>query len=264
LNLIAFIEPFITTKYRVNPSFRLGAGVSYMNNVHDSITNPENLFYSSPISFIILANVGVNFRLNEQWNLYMGGNFNHISNGRIKQPNKGINFPTFNIGMHYYFTRAALPDRISAKTLDEIHPTPWRFKLAFLTGLKEVEERESRHAVMGISGSFTRILTKINGIHTGVEWLSDGSIKEHNQRAGEKVGEPSTWAYLLGHELMMGNFSFTQTLGFYFNKPFPTEDPVFHRWGLYYTIKDFYYFGLNLKVHGQTADFLDFRVGISL
>ncbi len=264
MNLIAFVEPFITHKYKVNPSFRMGAGISYLNNIYDPISNPDNLFYSSPISFIILASVNINFRLSLQWNLYVGGNFNHISNGRIKQPNKGINFPTLNLGVNYYFTPTVFPDRKSEKTLEEIYPSKWKYNLAFFTGLKEVEERGKKYTVLGVSGSVGRIITRINSIHMGFEWLYDNSIKERNQRAGEKVGEPAVWAYLLGHELMMGRFSFTQTLGFYINKPSSTHSDMFHRWGLYYKPKDFFYFGVNLKVHRRTADFLEFRVGVSL
>ena len=262
VNLITFIEPYITYKYRINPSFRLGAGISYLNNVYDSITNPENLFYSSPISFIILANVSVNIRVNPQWNLFIGANFNHISNGRIKQPNKGINFPTLSIGTNYYLTPATFPDRKSEKPLKEIYPSRWKANVAFFTALKEAGEGEPKQAVLGLNGSVGRILTRLNSINTGVEWLYDYSIEKHNQRGKQETGAPSVWAYLLGHELLMGNFSFTQTLGFYFNKPYPSEDPFFHRWGLYYTVKNSYYFGFNLKVHGQTADFLDFRIGI--
>jgi len=263
-NLIAFIEPFITHKYKVNPSFRMGAGISYLNNIYDPVTNPDNLFYSSPISFIILASVNVNFRLSEQWNLNVGGSFNHISNGRMKQPNKGINFPTIKLGANYYFTPTVFPDRKSGKTLDEIFPDKWQYNLAFFKGLKEVEERGKKYTVLGAAGTVGRILTRVNSLHTGIEWLYDNSIKERNQRAGEKVGEPAVWAYLLGHELMMGRFSFTQTLGFYINKPFPTHSDMFHRWGLYYKPKDIFYFGVNLKVHKRTADFLEFRAGISL
>ena len=33
--------------------------------------------------------------------LTASGNYNHISNGGLKQPNKGINYPTLALGLDY-------------------------------------------------------------------------------------------------------------------------------------------------------------------
>jgi len=55
-----FIEPYIRADRRLNFSVRFGLGPAYLTKIYDEETNPDNLFFSSPISFITQVNFAVN------------------------------------------------------------------------------------------------------------------------------------------------------------------------------------------------------------
>jgi hypothetical protein len=81
-----FIEPTINAQEKWSLFLRFGAGPNYLNNVYDSIDNPTNNFFSSPISFIVVLGAGAKVRVKEHIELRLGGIFNHISNGGLRLP----------------------------------------------------------------------------------------------------------------------------------------------------------------------------------
>jgi len=262
-NFAGFIEPFLTFKSRLNFSFRMAFGVSLLDQVYDEQTNPLNLFYSSPVSFILQAGTSLHYKLSPTWNLRAGAQFGHISNGGVAKPNKGMNFPTFSVGAEYKWQPVALKDRQSTRTLSEIHPKRWIYRITLFNGMKEVEVDQEKYYVFGLTATTSRILSKINAINTGIEWINDGSVRERNRRSDQKVGDGNSIALLIGNELLLGRFIFSQHLGTYFNKPISNGDRFYHRWGLTYSVGKVFA-GVNLKAHRHIADILDFRIGMSL
>lgn len=99
--LIVYAEPFLAAHKDFGLSFRMGLGIAYLDNVYHPETNPDNLFYSTKISFPLVANLMTNYRLDDYFLLRAGATYKHISNGGIRQPNKGINFPSLSIGVDY-------------------------------------------------------------------------------------------------------------------------------------------------------------------
>lgn len=262
-NFLGFIEPFMTFKGNLNFSFRMAFGVSLLDQVYDEVTNPMNLFYSSPVSFILQAGTALHYKLDDRWNLRLGAQFGHISNGGISKPNKGMNFPTISLGAEYKLQPVVLKDRQSMKSIEEIHPKKWVHRLTFFNGMKEADEDEKKYHAFGLVATSSWVVSKINALSAGVEWISDGSIRERSRRAGEKVGNANAVALITGNELLLGRFIFSQQMAVYFNKPFPNGDRFYHRWGLTYSLGKTF-FGVNLKAHRHIADLLDFRVGVSL
>jgi len=262
-NVAGFIEPFLTFKSRINLSFRMAFGVSLLDQVYDEQTNPLNLFYSSPVSFILQAGTSLHYNLSPKWNVRAGAQFGHISNGGIAKPNKGMNFPTFSLGAEYKWQPVVLKDRQSVRSLSEIHPKRWVYRITLFNGMKEVETDQEKYYVFGLTATTSRIVSKINAINTGIEWINDGSVRERNRRSDRKVGDGNSVAFLIGNELLLGRFIFSQHLGTYFNKPIDNGDRLYHRWGLTYSLGKVFV-GVNLKAHRHIADILDFRVGLSL
>lgn len=90
-----------TAAYFLEPTYRIGdgflfsfkgaGGLSYLSNPHDSVNNPGNQSYSRPVSAYLLVGLGAWLRLTEQWWLNPTLNYQHISNGGTREPNKGIN-----------------------------------------------------------------------------------------------------------------------------------------------------------------------------
>ena len=109
---LAYVEPVFFVPKRFNLSFRIAlVGVAFMDRPYDEETNPNNLAYSTYVAFPLALGIGFNYRIDKHWNIRLGGNYNHISNGGIKNPNKGLNWPTGHIGVDYSISPVELKNR---------------------------------------------------------------------------------------------------------------------------------------------------------
>jgi hypothetical protein len=265
-SLYAFVEPLIGAERRLFGTVRFGIGPAYMDNVYDSIDNPANKFYSSHLSFVVLLNAGIHYRINNNFIAGLSGSFNHISNGGIKMPNSGINYPTISLGADYIINPIPFQDRMKDKSIRMI-PYKGRFDVSILgTGKTEIKGEE-RYPVAGLFAGYCRTLGRINGLMMGMEFTADFADKHEITRisgiTGNEIVDYKYLAALLGHDLLLGRFNFQIQLGAYIYSPFKRMDPVFQRYGLsFYLIKQVF-IGINLKTHRHVADFLDMRIGYS-
>ncbi len=260
--LSVFVEPYINFKNRLKASFRLGLGLTYLNQIYDSISNPENLFFSYPVSFFLQADLNFHYSINEHWNATLGFTYPHISNGGVEQPNKGINFPVASIGVEYKLTPTLFVDRNRNKSVDDLHPDRWYFLVQPFYSRKEVIEHGAKYSVFGLDISVHRIVSRLSVLHVGVELLNDQSIREESQQYNQTDYHATIASPFIGHDLMMGKFLFSQQLGVYIQKPTPDTKDLFQRIALQYKISKKVQAGVSLKTHMSVADFVDFRVGI--
>lgn len=258
--LILYIEPFLTTQRKLNISFRLGTGLAYLDRVYDPETNPENLFYSTKISFPLVANIMANYRLSKDLQLRAGGTYKHISNGGIRQPNKGINFPSASLGLDYTLR----PTSFAPRELTAISTSskPRHYLVGIMFTLKDRKD-DPTDKLPVIGGTFyaSQKIGRLSAITAGAEWIADFTLKEALKDSGRKKGF-QRGALLGGHELYIGRFRFSQQLGIYVYAPAAARDPVYQRYGLEYHTAKRLFWGINLKAHRHVADFLDIRAGI--
>ena len=257
--VVPHVEPFLTYRSKVNLSYRVGLGIVYLSNPYDSIDNPLNYFYSTHISFAIIVNFAFNIPLSDYTNTRIAINYNHISNGGISLPNKGINFPTMNIGFDYTFHPPEL--KSLPKTKKELYPKDTRFNVAFIFSGKNAERSETKmYPLLGTAIDVSQVIARVSAINIGAEWISDGAIKERLRRDSIDL-DHNKIALLAGHELLIGKFTFSQQIGLYIYDPHKARNEVYQRYGLYYKITPHLFTGINLKSHLHVADFLDLRIG---
>lgn len=261
-NLIYFAEPYLSYKRSLFYSFRTGLGLTYLDQVYDETSNPENTFYSQPLSFLLLLNLNANYRLDDNFIVSVTANFNHISNGGMNKPNRGMNFPTFGLGLSYIPKPQPLPDRPKTGTKKGNSDGYLRlFGTLPTVGSGGALDNE-RKLLLGISGGVLYHLTHLNALNVGVELVRDGSLKAKAENLGEDYDHHLA-ALMLGHNLVFGRFTFNQQLGYYLYKPFPSTDKDFYqRYELLYRINDRLQMGTSLKSHGHVAENWDIRLGI--
>lgn len=258
--LVFYAEPFLSAHRNFSISFRLGAGLVYMDNPYDPETNPENLFYSTAISFPLVANLMANYKLNEHFMLRAGGSYQHISNGGINQPNKGINFPTATLGINYALRSGSFPERSDVATA--LERSKREYLLALIGSYHDRSDvPEEQEPLLGVTAYMTQRIGRISALMGGAELIADYSIKKDLEGRGENIDFQRA-ALLLGHELQIGRIRFNQQLGIYVYAPNKARDPVYQRWGLEYHTQNKLFFGINLKAHRYVADFLDVRAGV--
>lgn len=259
--LSPYVEPFIPLRHNLHISIRFSTGVAYLNRVYHPFTNPDNLFYSTNFSYLLSLSPAIVYQLSQKWYLRFSANYNHISNGGNKQPNKGINFPTASIGIDYIFEPVDFTKRVvfNPDDISDKHS----FRIIFSgTGKTPSHETNNRSVVIGLNTTYGRTINRLSTLTAGAEFVNDGALKAELHHRDPSPPDHQRAALLAGHELMIGKFSFSQQLGIYFYSPAKPRDPVYQRWGLDYHISRKVFAGINLKAHRHVADFMDFRIGL--
>ena len=262
-NLAFFFEPYFNFKSRSRFSMRVGMGLSYLDNVYDESSNPENLFFGSKISGILLLNLSYNYLIRERYQLNFSLNYNHISNAGLKMPNKGMNFPTASLGLDYILWPVKLKPQkksngIRKKTLLGYGRVFWSIRSVDADSIYGDKDK----LMIGIEGGIIKGLSNINGILAGMEFSYDGSFQEISDRLGEDYA-PFVLSLHLGNAFVIGRITFTQQLAYYVCRPFPsTSKSFFQRYGIYYRIGKMASVGFSLKAHGHVAEHMDMRIGL--
>lgn len=259
ISVAVFAEPQLTYG-RLNFSLRGGAGISYLTKVYHPEDNPQNLFFSDPWSGLLLLQLSSRFRVNNEWLLRLAGSYSHISNGGKRQPNKGMNFPTVALGMEYSLKYAAPVRRKKIPRVDK--------SIRYYTGLffntRSVDESDfrsdERKIVIGLQGGFYKPFTRMHAAGLGFEASHDGALKVQ-ARLNEEYADHHVVSGLIRHHFLFGRFDFSQALGIYIHKEYPTPHGVFQRYAILYRIFKKLEVGFSLKAHLHTAEQMDIRVG---
>ncbi len=253
--------------YNFEPQFKLTkkskllfdayGGLSFLSNPYHANSNPTNRSYSLPISIYVGLGVGVQYAFTKQFQLSLVGNYLHISNGGIKDPNKGINWPTANIRLTYNPAHNELPN-FTKKNASYLKQK--RFDIGTFISSKTVAIGEKeRFLIYGLNANYSHQIGRINALTLGNELIIDNALKENLKRNNLDKSN-LRYGLTLGHEFLLGNFIFSQQLGYYLFNESTYFSNVYHRWGLLYKTKSNLNMGVNLLAHAQVANFIDFRV----
>ena len=260
--LVAYAEPFLSAHRNFSLSFRLGAGLAYLNNIYDAETNPDNLFYSTSISFPLEANAMANYRLSRYYMLRAGVTYKHISNGGLRQPNKGINFPTATLGIDYALRPADFQERQLPENRRQDQER--HYLLALIGSYQDrADDPTKQLPLVGATLYVSQPVGRLSALTAGAEWVADFTIRKELEQRGEGTDFHRA-AFLAGHEFRIGKFRLSQQLGAYVYAPHSARDALYQRYGLEYHTNSRLFWGLNLKAHRHVADFLDARVGLQL
>jgi hypothetical protein len=249
-----FAEPILTYG-KVLVSLRAGAGLVYLTRVYDADKNPTNLFFSSPLSGLLMAQVNARIPFSTAWAVRVGGTYQHISNGGIRKPNKGMNFPMLGIGIEHSINPLPLQSRSKNKIFDR--------NVHFYTGLfattRSIEEEGTeigqRKLLMGIQAGIYRRFAYLNAIGAAMEFSYDNSL-----RLSTPAYNPKVISTLIRHHLLFGKFDFSQGFGIYMFKDYPVVHRVFQRYAIDYQLIHVLKIGFSLKAHGHVAEQMDIRI----
>jgi len=255
-----FLEPFYKLGNKTFFSFKGLAGLSYLTNPFDSISNPANQSYSAAVGGYLLVGIGFSFMINENWWLNSSINYQHISNGGLRQPNKGINWPTAGISIAYQ--QNPRPYYKAPRNKEKFwkgHSLRWDIGVFGIAKRGTDENGKSRRMpLIGGSLQVGKQVGRINMLTLGAEAYRDKSL--YMQLKRDSLNASAIKAGLLaGHEFLLGKFIFSQKLGIYVFNETPYYDRIYHRWGIHYFINKQLGIGLQLKAHKHVADFVDLR-----
>jgi hypothetical protein len=259
-----FLEPFYRLSRKTSFSLRGAAGLTYLTNPYDSIKNPSNQSYSTATSVYLLLGIGAWYQVADHWKLNLSANYQHISNGGMREPNKGINWPTAGFTVVYENNPAPFYKGIRTKEkLWKEMGMDWRFSL-FGTARRDVNEagKSQRLILFGSAVHVAKQVGRINNLTLGTEVSYDQELRVQLKKDTISASAVLN-GIMVGHEFILGKFLFSQQLGIYTFNQTPYYDRVYQRWGLQYSFPSGLGLGFTLKAHRQVADYADLRFSYS-
>ncbi|MDC8004267.1 acyloxyacyl hydrolase [Aureisphaera galaxeae] len=260
-NLLYFVEPYFAYKGPLKFSLRGSIGATYLDKTFDAETNPENLLFSSHFSFYLALSLNLSYHLNNKYAINLSANYNHISNGGQKQPNKGMNFPTLSVGIDRMIDFEPLqpkPDELRD------HSRSRKYYLGSFYSLRSSsrEAEATNHLLIGLNAGVLQPLSVINGVNGGIELWYDYSDEEIARRDMLDDSAFSS-AITLGHHFKVGNFYFLQQFGIYVTRPENIQPRwLYQRYSLWYSFgkSKRWTIGGSMIAYGKVADHMDFRL----
>ncbi|GAB3174332.1 acyloxyacyl hydrolase [Telluribacter humicola] len=256
-----YLEPTFPLSSRVLLGVRGAAGLSWLSNPYHPERNPTNMSYSTALSAYLSLGVSTYYRINQQWALALTGDYQHVSNGGFRQPNKGINWPTVGLGVDYAIRPVVLKRPANLNRQQNWRASESLNDLYVFGGVQNVAAGESQqYPLIGGGITIRKQIGRTNTITAGVEAYKDYALKEKLARDTLTHLSSLRAGGLLGHEFLLGKVTFSQQLGIYLFRQAPYYPLLYHRWGLLYQLNRSYSAGVNLKVHGHVANFWDLRL----
>lgn len=263
--LTAYAEPVIYHNHGFFFTVRGGAGMSYHTRIFDTIVNPANKFFATRISFPVYLSARFNYRITPRAVITLSGNYNHISNGGIKQPNFGMNFPTVSLGIYRYARELPVFHR-SYKNEREFN-REISLTAQVLAGYRVVDETEEYpekgSVAAGVHLRASKQLTGLYSLNAGAEFIVDGAIREKIRREGVNLDHKRA-ALTAGQDFLFGKVTFSQHLGFYIYSPYKAFRNIYQKYELSFRVSPAISAGTFLKAHLYVAELMGFQVSYTM
>lgn len=258
LTFSAFTEPMFGSNRKVFMSLPIDGGFCYLSKVFHPTQNPENLFFSFPLSFFLSAGLQLNYRPNANFLWHGNIQYQHVSNGGIKMPNKGMNFLTYQLGLSYYWKPV---DWKRVNTLKESRAvSKWLSEVYLLGSAKTFSPTNTLMPMIGFQAS---LLKPINYFHHAIlstEGIYNTYRKEYYQKTGEAY---SAWeqGILLGYGLRINKTSFQVFMGTPITAIGSNDSRLYQRYMLVQNLGNNWLLAGSLKANAHVADIFDLRLG---
>lgn len=262
-SLSLFVEPIFMPKYLLRFATPIGFGLTYLNKTHHPEKNPTNLFFSSNLSFLLFAGFQLNYLVSPFWELNAGINYLHISNGGIKKPNKGMNFPMATVGATKYLNPVKFQKIVKPLKDSVTKDKSLRFTSQFSFSVKNTPETPEHASTPElVLGMFTEVKKPISqraNLSLAHEIFWDGYLQENAKRANQRQTALIN-SICFGNELVFGKMLFSTHIGTYLHHPLRNHDVIYQRYGLFFKHKNIIV-GASLRAHRHVAEVIECRLG---
>jgi hypothetical protein len=258
--LSTYTEPILRSGERFIFSVKAGGGISWQTKIFDYTDDTISKFFSTRISFPLYISARLRYRLTSGTMLTLSGCYNHISNGAIRNPNYGINFPTVSLGLEYFPGKFPAPDH-SFKSDGDTRSSHQYILFQGITGFKSLYG-ESFLSV-GFSARYTRHLRTWYALNGGAELIMDKGVRKMIE-VDDRKDDYKRFAITAGQDFYLGRIVFSQYLGIYLYSPYKAKDPVYQKYELAYRILPDFLLGAYLKAHTSDAELFGFSANYIL
>lgn len=260
--LYSFVKvPIFGNSNRANLSWQTAFGASYITDYFDIEDNPQNLAIGSNINIYIDLSLQSTIPLSKKLLLINGIRFTHVSNGKVKSPNKGLNMFTGSIGLSYQLFDK--PEQIHLE-LPQIKNKN-EYTIIYAAGVKTISRyEEGYYYASSLIFDYNRCYSLKRRWGLGADIFFDGTNKQFSNNT-DKTDIVNSDLYQIGlhvgHEMVMSQLALVINIGGYIYAPVDVLAPVYSRIGIRYRIKNKLITNLTLKSHWAKASFIEWGIG---
>ena len=280
LSVYGFYDGIYFGSKRIQLTNRLAAGFTYSPHIYDPHDSFPNTVFSTKVNAFTELGMGVAVRLNKRLYIEPGFRLNHISNGNIREPQRGINVVSYQVALRSSLGYPSYaPVKISLSECQHRHEV-----LAFFgMGSRQVDFNQDTskvlHETFGLNYLMANLhlgynyeMTRRFKLGGGVDILYDGT---NGQPELAKVGIPSKSAVpfhdkmglcvFVGGETAIDRLSIVTTMSYIVAQTrFESSSPAFEqRLGFKYHFYRNVFAGVNVRATKfRAAKAVEFNIGM--
>lgn len=261
--IYSFVKvPFLGSSDKVNLSWQIAFGASYITKYFDIDENPENQAIGSPLNIYIDFSLQTTIPVTNQLAINGGARFTHLSNGKVKSPNTGLNIISGSLGLTYQLSKIKKERIESDVTFIE---NKNEYSLIYAGGIKTISHYEEGYFfASSLIMDYNRNYSLKRRWNAGVDIFFDGTNQQYSDK-NDKADIVNSDLYQVGlhvgHDTKMGRLSLVVDIGAYIYAPVEVLAPVYSRIGLRYRVKDKFIINYTLKSHWAAASYIEWGIG---
>ncbi|HEY4787674.1 MAG TPA: acyloxyacyl hydrolase, partial [Bacteroidales bacterium] len=258
-----FDRYFFPLNSRFNLGNRISFGVSYITKKFDLDNNYFDVAIGSNLNVYINYCLEGLVRVSPQMQMKLGLGMTHVSNGRFREPNKGLNLVTSFVGIQYSLSNPSKFILAQPKETDE--PGKNQLILMGITGEKQISRRYSYSFwPTALSTEFAHKISRTSWLGAALTVYNDPSLKKEIELDGDtaRKGDDLRITLNASYELKMGRFSTLFQPGIYLKNGYTKPGMISNKIGLRYQLNRHWLTSVAIKAHWfAIADFIEFGVG---
>jgi hypothetical protein len=246
-------------KWEFTTQFGFGLGIT--NKHFDPVDNYTNIAIGTKFNAFFKFLAQGSYSIKPKWSINGGIGFNHISNGAISAPNKGLNMLTGNLGINYLWNERA---RKSITSVSQKERLPNEIVLIWGHGIKQASEKDHhKYYTSSLTGNYSIGINSKQKIGFGIDLFYNRAANRGKWDFSPEISFKNRFsqAIFISHDLAIGKFSIIANIGAYtFYKTTP-EKPIYTRLGLRYELNEHFLTSIGLKAHMGKADYIELGIG---
>jgi hypothetical protein len=260
--LFAYLDiPFYRQQNKCSFTYHIDFGLGYTTKRYHAYDNPLNHLISSQVNVFLGLDLTARFKVGEQNELKTGFELSHVSNGKIRTPNLGINAITLSAAW-LYSVKQEQPS-VSQFSFPEYRKHYWEL-LGNIGGKRDDNMREDVFLISSFIFEYHYAMSAKYAVGTGLDFFYDAALSQHREFFGD-LPEDNSLNYQNGvHVGIRARYNRLHVLlniGHYIKYKYLRTGKVYSRVGVRYALSETILFNLTLKAHNTVADYIEWGVG---
>ena len=262
------LVPFFRINLIDRPKFKLynqtGVGINYVTKKFDLVENYQNVAVGSHFNIHLNVRLGAKINLIKSASLLTGISFNHFSNANTGEPNLGINYINYFIGLEIPLSKK------EEKLSKELPPNEkiTNNELIYSFGGKHSRSLSSKYYFTS-SVSFEKRKSFWRAFHLGIgaDIFYDTSVEDQLEEVGKSY--KSYYQFQTGihisQSIVYNRFSITLQEGIYLGLAERVDKHIMYNRGIIkYWVTEHFSARLTMKSHLHILDYPEIGIGIKL